>query len=283
MCVALPSDAFHRLCFLMWSGNGFAIADASQRPEFIFRERFNLSADLRDVLQDGAPDAPVVPAGHGSPFAQAWRNYIKSMFQKGFMYRVSCNPSVILYIAENKTLAGKEDRIYEGEALGRKIAVVVFEDMDGDLVRRVHRETLGMQQVLLSIAEALQTLGGVDMPAEPDRTAAQTKLLLESRYEHLEVLRFKCSVEPGAPEPLVYSLADEVHAETALALEVRAEHRTKMMLARCLQRHDELLDEETLQIAWNCNLVTLRARAAHHFPVPPAPAAPIPRPCITHS
>ena len=53
---------------------------------------------------------------------------MKSVFQKGFMYRVSCNPSVVLYVAENKTLAGKEDRAYEGEAMGRKM-VLVFSKM----------------------------------------------------------------------------------------------------------------------------------------------------------
>ena len=49
---------------------------------------------------------------------------MKSVFQKGFMYRVSCNPSVVLYVAENKTLAGKEDRAYEDEAMGRNMALV---------------------------------------------------------------------------------------------------------------------------------------------------------------
>ena len=42
------------------------------------------------------------------------------------MYRVSCNPSVVLYVVENKTLAGKEDRAYEGEAMGRKMVLVFF-------------------------------------------------------------------------------------------------------------------------------------------------------------
>ncbi len=90
----------------------------------------------------------------------AWRNYMKSVFQKGFMYRLSCKPSVILYVAENKTLAGREERSYEGEALGRKMAVVFFED-HGGLVKRVNRESFGMQQTLLSIAEVLQTIGGI--------------------------------------------------------------------------------------------------------------------------
>ena len=36
---------------------------------------------------------------------------------------------MVLYVAENKTLAGKEDRAYEGEAMGRKMALVFFSKM----------------------------------------------------------------------------------------------------------------------------------------------------------
>ena len=59
-----------------------------------------------NLLVDFAPEVPDAHA-HGSPFELAWRNYIKSVFQKGFMYRLSLNPAVVLYVAENKTLAGK--------------------------------------------------------------------------------------------------------------------------------------------------------------------------------
>jgi hypothetical protein len=176
------------------------------------------------------------------------------VFQKGFMYRLSCKPSAILYIAENKVLAGREDRTYEGEALGRKMAIVFFEDMDAGLVRRVSRETFGMHQVLLSTAET-----------DPARTAAQTELLLETHYEHLEILRCNCTLEPAGPEVHVYHLDGEVNAETALALELSAEHRTKMVLARALQRHGDLNPDETLQRAWGNNLAELRARAALLF------------------
>ena len=93
------------------------------KSEFLYRERFNLSAFDRDLVAGDAV-APVVPAPVGGPFALAWRNYMKSVFQKGFMYRVSCNPSVVLYVAENKTLAGKEDRAHEGEAMGRNLVLV---------------------------------------------------------------------------------------------------------------------------------------------------------------
>ena len=245
----------------------------------VYRERFNLSAQHRDLVDDGAPDAPApAPAVPGGPFALAWRNYIKSVFAKGYMYRLSCKPFVILYIAENKTLGGREDRSYDGEALGRKMAVVIFEDMPGPgcLARRVHRDTVGMQQVLLSIAEVLQTLGRVPLPVDPDRTAAETELLLESQYEHLEVLRFKCTVEPGAPESHVFHLGEDMNAEAAMALDVPSEHRTKMMLARCLQRNDELLDGGTLQGAWNQSLGALRGRTAHVFPAPVVVPAPEP-------
>ena len=103
------------------------------RSEFMYRKRFNLAVQDADLLVEFDP---AVPHGHdhGSPFVLAWRNYMKLVFQKGFMYRLSINPAVVLYVAENKTLAGKEDRTYEGEAQGRKLAVVLFEDMGQDLI-----------------------------------------------------------------------------------------------------------------------------------------------------
>ena len=148
------------------------------------------------------------------------------------MYKLSCKPSVILYIAENKTLAGKEDRSYEGEALGRKMAIVFFEEQDQGLVRRVNRETLAMKQELVSIAELLQTVGGVHLPADPARTAAQTEVLLESHYEDLEILRYSGVLEPAAHDTHVYTLENEVNAEVALAQELSDDHRTKMVLVR---------------------------------------------------
>ena len=51
------------------------------------------------------------------------------------MYKLSSSPSAVFYIAENKTLAGKEDRAYEGEALGRKLAIVFFEDAGVGLIK----------------------------------------------------------------------------------------------------------------------------------------------------
>ena len=89
-------------------------------------------------------------------------------------------------MAENKTLPGREDRTYDGEAMGRKLAVVFFEDMDRGLVRRVHRDTTGMHQILLTIAEILLTLG-VTLPEDHERSAADSECLLEAEYENLTI------------------------------------------------------------------------------------------------
>ena len=159
---------------------------------------------------------------------------MKSVFQKGFMYRLACKPSAILYIAENKTLAGKENRTYEEEAIGRKLSIVFFEDAD-DLVRRVDRGTGGMHQVLLTLAELMQTLGGPVVPPDPERAAAQTEILLEARYQTLDLQRFTCTLEPAAPDVHMYTLGEPVHAETAYSMDLSADHRTKMVLARALQ------------------------------------------------
>ena len=145
---------------------------------------------------------------------------MKSVFQKGFMYRVSCNPSVVLYVAENKTLAGKEDRAYEGEAMGRKMALVFFEDADASMVRRVDRGNGGMKQQLLTLAELLQTIGGIAVPPDPERAAAQTEILLESLYQDLDIQRFTCTLEPAAPEVHMDTLEQSVNAEAAICMEL---------------------------------------------------------------
>ena len=76
------------------------------RSEFLYRDRFNISGADADLVADGAAahGAPAVPGG---PFSVAWMNYLKNVLQKGFMYRVSLKPSVVLHVAENKALAGE--------------------------------------------------------------------------------------------------------------------------------------------------------------------------------
>ena len=250
------------------------------RSSYVFRQRFGLSAAQEDLLNELVPE-PEAPAAPPAPaFVAAWRNYVRSVFRPGWMYRIRSCPRQLLYVMENKTLAGKEGRGQEGEAQGRKLAVVFFEPLHGDLVRRVHRDTSGMHVVLMTVAELLQTLAPQAVPQDPDRTAAEAEMLLEAEYQRLEILQYKCSIEPEGGEEHVYQLTDEVHAEVALFLAVPAEKRTKMELARLLQRREDLAPGESLQAAWSLNLLTLQHRAAPHLPAPPPPA-PEARRCAT--
>ena len=93
-----------------------------------------------------------------------------------------------------------------------------------------------MHQELLTLAELLQTVGGIDVPLDPTRTGAQTEVLIESFFQDLEILRMVCSVEPAAPGVHIYSLGQDVNAEAAFALE--APSRPSNKHGRC-QGHTE--------------------------------------------
>lgn len=240
---------------------------AGWKHEFLYRERLGLSPEDNRLVA-GEDRGHIVPhAISGSPFALAWRNYVRSVLGIGFMYRISQHPETLIYVSENKSLAGKEDRVTEGEAAGRRLVVTFFEERADGLAHRVDPSGTSMTPQLLSIAELLQCLGCA-LPPDPDRPPATTELLLEEHYQDLKILRLTCTIEPEAPEQHCYSLSDEVDAEEAMALEQLPESRTKMVLVRALQRAEAL--PETLERAWSLSLATLQARAAPHLPAPAA-------------
>ena len=194
------------------------------------------------------------------------------------MYKLSIKPDVLVYVAENKTLAGKEDRVYEGEAIGRKLSITFFESAGGDLVQRVNRDSLSLVPQLLTIAEILQTLG-VTLPPDPERTAQMSEVLLEAHYENIDIERLEMNLETGAPQVHIYSLNNGVSAEAAFIVGLAPAHRTKMALARLLESNEALLDGETLHSAWALPLATLQGRAAPYLPAPlvPPPAGAVGR------
>ena len=239
------------------------------RSEWVWRDRLNLSPENHQLLHEG----PAAPPGHGG-FESAWRNYLRAVFARGFVFTVSCQPEVFIFVCENKTLAGQEQREHEGEAEGRKLAVTFYEKAGG-LVRPVDREGHGLKLSLLTVAEILQTLGAA-VPPDAERPASQTEVLFEAMYLTLDIQRFVCTTEPDAAELNAFSLSDPTDAEATLAAELLPKDRTKMVLARCLQKNMALHAGETLQTAWALPKDTLAARAAHLFPA--APAAPPPAP-----
>ena len=140
------------------------------------------------------------------------------------MFRLTPFPAVTFYVSENKTLAGREDRGYEGGATGRKLVVSFFETIPGGMVRRIIRDGTPLHPQLLTIAEILQACGLL-LPPDPDRSSAAAELLLEPHYQDLEIQRRARHVGAAAPEAHTYNLHEEVLAEAASALELRAEHQ----------------------------------------------------------
>ena len=228
------------------------------RSEFIWRDRLNLRAENHRLL---AVPVGHAPASHG--FEAAWRNYVKSLFCRGNIFKLSCNPDVLMYIGENRTLAGQEHREHEGEAMGRKLTIAFYE-MAGGLAQPIGI----MKLTLLTIAELLQQIGGVAVPPDPERPAKETEILFELSYRDLEISRWECTAESGAPHANTLSLSGEANAEVAFAAEASEHERTKMVLARCLERNGATLVGEALQTLWGLPLATLTARARPFLPAP---------------
>ena len=80
-----------------------------------------------------------------------------------------------------------------------------------------------------------------------------------------------CQVESFWRAVHMYSLDEGENAEAALAVELPPDHRTKIVLARCLQRQGALGKGESLQTAWSTTLANLQGRAAPFLPVPLVP------------
>ena len=98
-------------------------------------------------------------------------------------------------MSENKTLAGKELKPNEGEAVGRKLAVAFF-TREGGSFTHIGDDGPSLTLQLLSIAEILQALG-VELPADPLRTSAAAELQLEEHCHHIQIFRQPCTWERG--------------------------------------------------------------------------------------
>ena len=150
---------------------------------------------------------------------------MRAVLRKGFMYRVPLRPETLLYVSENKTLAGREDKGHLGEAAGRKLVVSLFATDAHGSAHRVDKEICAMRPHLLNIAEILQVLGFA-LPPDPDRSAAETELLFEEHYQRLHATRHTCTLDTEAGEMHVYTLSEQADAEEALVLKSAPAART---------------------------------------------------------
>ena len=69
------------------------------RREYLYRNRLGLTASDFNLLTQAPPLAPGVVA---PAVVVAWRNYIKQVFNQGFMFRLSMFPAATIYISEKQ-------------------------------------------------------------------------------------------------------------------------------------------------------------------------------------
>ena len=245
------------------------------RYEFLFRRRLNLSHD-DEILLDPRPPAPPV---RGNTYNLAWRNYFRTVLKRGHWFSFATWPTVTFHVAENKILAGREQR-GEGDAEGRTIVVTFFEDTGASspamrVVQPVERSGTSLRPRLLTLAELLQTCGE-QVPHEVSRSsAAEVELYLEERLAQHDLRRFNGALETDADDRWTYTLSDEGNAEDEFMTETLIGHHTKMSLARCLER----IAGDDRKLSWNLALGTLKTRVGPLLaipldpPVPPVPGA----------
>ena len=236
------------------------------RSSWIYRARLNLSAAEHRLVE--ALHDPTSTTG-SEQYGIAWRNYLRQVLTKDFIYTVSFKPSVFLYVVDNKIVAGREVRDGKVEALGSKLVFGLFEAMPGEphLFRRVHREIVGMRQDLLTLAELLATLG-CSLPEGLDLSANAREQMLEAYFQNLTISKWRVEEEVYHEEPLIFAITDEQDAEDAMAFKADAQACTKMTLARLMQRNDGLGEGQSLQDAFKLSKEDLIARSAHLFPAP---------------
>lgn len=244
----------------------------------MWRARLGLAPeDQRLVEADPQPALQALQAD--ATFTSAWRNYMKSALVKSYWYAFADKPTVLFFVLDNKTLAGREERA-TGDATGRKLVLSFYSrtEHDADLVLPVKQNAGALPLDLLTLAELVQTCELSTLPADPERSSAATELLIEAELLTLDLMRYEGTAEPEAT-PHAARLGEGCHAEEALCLETPLEDLTKMALARHLERNNELGARETLRSAWGLKQDALRNRARPLLPehadqpVPHTPAA----------
>ena len=228
------------------------------RFEMLWGDRLNLQASEHKLLRE--PLARSRLADAPTTYRITWGNYCRNLLAKGFWYQFPCNPSVRLYISENKIVGGREERT-AADAMGRPVVGTFFEPIGGGgclNIRRVERATGAMQPKLLTVAELLSAIG-IWPEADPDRSSRETEALLEDLFVDQGLRRLRGEVEPAADEVHVYTVTEDCGAEEAFFAEADPQSLTKIALARLL----EIREGASRRHLWQAeSLEALRVRAA---------------------
>ena len=144
-----------------------------------------------------------------------------------------------LYVAENKSVAGREGR-YDGDALGRHLAVAWFELReerdDGIVVRRVDRSSpRGLNTLLCTLAELLHAAGEPYPALGAEATARDQEIAMEARFATVPRPHFESSHIWEEDDPWTFLLSSPASAETKYLAETAIGDLNNMALARQLE------------------------------------------------
>ncbi len=230
------------------------------RADSMFWRRLNLTAAEAALLRVDARDA-AEPARR--TFEVAWANYLRWTFARGKFYSFpSLRPSQYLYVAENKSLAGREARA-EDDAWGRSLSVAWFESQEvtdeGTVVRRLDRISAEDLTTMLSTLAEILHAAGVPYPALGAAATARTvEIAMENVYA--DTPRYVHPAEHLWQEDDAWTclLREPDPAETKYLAETPLEDLTNMTLARPL----EIMKGVDRRAAWTRTKADLLAALA---------------------
>ena len=247
------------------------------RSDALYHERFNLSAEQVVLLKDGRR------SNTRSDFFGARSNYYRDLLQPRRFYSFAgIGSNKFLYVADNRTFAGREERATE-DALGRDISVQWFEaasllELHEYVVSPVAVTELGgLSLMSMTVAEIVRA-AGAQAEVTPAMDARAEELAYEDIWLDNGLVVYK-QEHLGQPDDTGadlwrYKLYDAVDAEEHF-WDVSSTH-DKVALSRMLSVRDG--DNTTWRRHYTkskSQLAALLAPAAPAAPVPVAAIAPV--------
>ena len=205
------------------------------RHDSLYWDRLNLSVSDAALL---AADARDVATPSARTFEVAWSNYVRWTFQKGQFYAFdTLRPGMFLYIAENKSLPGREGRA-EGDAIGRPLTAAWFEECEetheGSVVRRADCTSPSLTTMLVTLAELLHAAGEPYPPLGAEATARDKDIAMEANIATVPRLVYEARhVEDD--DPWTFLLTSPEPAESKYLDETPMNKLNNIALARQLE------------------------------------------------
>ena len=168
-----------------------------------------------------------------------------------------------LYIAENKSLPGREARA-EGDAIGRPLTAAWFEACEerdgGSVVRRAGRTSpQALSTMLVTLAELLHAAGEPYPALGSEATARQTEIAMEARFADVPRSVHSATHLWEDDDPWTFLLTDAEPADMKYLTETPMQHLNNMALARLAELTRGANKRETFGLPNRAEILALLA------------------------